>query len=326
MEWLAMTRPRAITVAILGVVSLLAVTGVVLAVTGNRAQQPVINTGGPTPSPANTSTPTTTTAPPAVDPVLVGAGDIANAEANDSLTANLLDTIPGTVFTTGDNAYPDGTSANFTTHYEPTWGRHKARTRPAPGNHDYQVAGAAAYFSYFGSNAGPVGRGYYSYDLGSWHIVSLNSEVSMTAGSAQERWLRADLAASTKPCTFAYWHKPRFTSGANHAPNFATGPLVQALYHFNAEVVVAGHNHQYERFAPMNPAGQLDTARGVRHFVAGTGGAGAYRFGVVQPNSEARNSGTHGVLKFTLHANSYTWQFVPVAGKTYTDSGTTSCH
>ncbi|MGG7569411.1 metallophosphoesterase family protein [Streptomyces sirii] len=262
----------------------------------------------------------------AADPVLVGAGDIATSGSGDTATANLLDGISGTVFTTGDNAYPDGTASNFTSYYEPTWGRHKARTRPSPGNHDYHTSGASGYFNYFGANAGPSGRGYYSYDLGNWHVVSLDSEVGMSVGSAQEQWLRSDLAASTKPCTLAYWHKPRFTSGANHAPDTSTGPLVQALYDNNAEVIATGHNHQYERFAPMNPSGQLDNARGIRHFVAGMGGAGHYSFGTILPNSQARNSDTNGVLKFTLHANSYDWQFVPEAGKTYTDSGTTTCH
>jgi acid phosphatase type 7 len=262
----------------------------------------------------------------AADPVLVGAGDIATSGSADSATANLLDGISGTVFTAGDNAYPDGTTSNFNNYYHPTWGRHKARTRPSPGNHDYHVSGAAGYFNYFGSNAGPSGRGYYSYDLGNWHIVSLNSEISMSVGSAQETWLRNDLAASTKPCTLAYWHKPRWTSGANHSPTTATGPLVQALYDRNAEVIVSGHNHQYERFAPMNPSGAADSARGIREFVAGMGGAGLYGFGTIQPNSQARNNNTFGVLKLTLHANSYDWKFVPQAGKTYTDSGTTACH
>jgi acid phosphatase type 7 len=287
--------------------------------TGATAPQLIITTGtGPSPSP--------TVSPAPGDPVLVGAGDIADSGTRDSATAALLDSIPGTVYTTGDNVYPNGTASEFASFYEPTWGRHKARTRPSPGNHDYNTSGATGYYNYFGANAGPSGRGYYSYDLGNWHVVSLNSEVSTSAGSAQEQWLRADLAASTKPCTFAYWHKPRFTSGSNHAPNTAVGPLVQALYDFNADVIVTGHNHQYERFAPMNPSGGLDTARGMRHFVAGMGGAGAYSFGTIQPNSEARNTGAAGVLKFTLHANGYTWQFVPVAGQSYSDSGTTSCH
>lgn len=287
---------------------------------GADAPQLVIATGTP-PSPTPSPTP-----PPSGDPVLVGAGDVSNSGSGDSATAALLDNISGTVFTTGDNVYPDGTSSQFTTYYGPTWGRHKARTRPSPGNHDYHTSGASGYFTYFGANAGPSGQGYYSYDLGNWHVVSLNSEISMTVGSAQEQWLRSDLAASTKPCTVAYWHKPRFTSGANHAPNTSTGPLVQALYDHNADVILTGHNHQYERFAPMNPSGGLDTARGVRHFVAGMGGASHYGFGTIQPNSEARNSDTYGVLKLTLHNNSYDWQFVPEAGKTYSDSGTTSCH
>ncbi|MGW7366746.1 CBM96 family carbohydrate-binding protein [Streptomyces sp. NPDC054841] len=286
---------------------------------GADAPQLVITTGsGPSPTP----TPT----PPSGDPVLVGAGDIASSGSGDSATANLLDGISGTVYTTGDNVYPDGTASQFTSYYEPAWGRHKARTRPSPGNHDYHTSGATGYYNYFGANAGPSGRGYYSYDLGNWHVVSLNSEVSMSVGSAQEQWLRSDLAASSKQCTIAYWHKPRFTSGANHAPDTSTGPLVQALYDYNAEVIATGHNHQYERFAPMNPSGQLDNTRGIRHFVAGMGGVGHYSFGTIQPNSQARNSDTFGVLKFTLHANSYDWQFVPEAGKTYSDSGTTNCH
>jgi hypothetical protein len=289
--------------------------------TGANAPQLVIVTGT-NPSP----TPTTPSPTPGGDPVFVGAGDIATSGSGDSATAALLDSIPGTVFTAGDNVYDNGTLSEFTSYYDPTWGRHKARTRPAPGNHDYNTSGATGYYSYFGSVAGPSGRGYYSYDLGNWHIVSLNSEVTMSAGSAQETWLRSDLAASTKPCTLAYWHKPLFTSGANHAPETATRPLFQALYDSNADVVVTGHNHQYERFAPMTPTGGLDTSRGIREFVAGMGGASHYGFGTIQANSEARNNTAYGVLKFTLHANSYDWQFVPVAGQSYNDSGTGSCH
>lgn len=266
------------------------------------------------------------TTAPADDPVLVGAGDIAASGSGDTQTAALLDGIAGTVFTIGDNVYDNGTAAEFTSYYAPTWGRHKARTRPSPGNHDYNTSGATGYYGYFGSVAGPSGQGYYSYDLGSWHLVSLNSNISMAAGSAQERWLRTDLAASTKPCTLAYWHHPLFTSSANHAPSTATRPLYQALYDSDADVAVWGHNHVYERFGPMNPAGTLDTARGLRSFVAGMGGASHYTFGTIQPNSEARNADTYGVLKFTLHASSYDWQFVPVAGMTYTDSGTGTCH
>ncbi|WP_431944952.1 DUF7594 domain-containing protein [Micromonospora marina] len=269
---------------------------------------------------------TTGSTPPAGDPVLVGAGDISNSGSGDSATATLLDGISGTVFTTGDNVYNSGTASEFSSYYDPTWGRHKSRTHPSPGNHDYNTSGASGYYNYFGSQAGPSGRGYYSYDLGNWHVVSLNSNISMSAGSAQEQWLRSDLAASTKPCTLAYWHHPLYTSSSNHAPSTGTRPLYQALYDHDADVVVWGHNHVYERFAPMNPNGGLDTARGLRSFVAGMGGSSHYSFGTIQPNSEARNSSAYGVLKFTLHATTYDWEFVPVAGQTYRDSGTGSCH
>lgn len=280
--------------------------------TGSTAPRLVIDNGGPS------------------DPVLVGAGDIATSSSGDTATAALLDKIPGTVFTVGDNAYNQGTAAEFAKFYEPTWGRHKARTRPIPGNHEYKTAGASGYYAYFGSAAGDPAKGYYSYDLGSWHVVALNSNCAAVggcgAGSAQEQWLRADLAASTKQCTAAYWHHPRWTSGLNHGPDTAVGPLLQALYDNNAEVVVTGHNHHYERFAPMSPAGTLDNARGIRQFVAGMGGAPLYGFGVIRPNSEARNKDTFGVLKLTLHAGGYDWTFVPQAGKTYSDAGSATCH
>ncbi|WP_017236432.1 CBM96 family carbohydrate-binding protein [Streptomyces sp. SS] len=293
--------------------------------TGATAPRLVIETG---PAPEPTPSRTATAPPPPTDlvPVLVGAGDIATPSATDSATADLLDHISGTVVALGDNAYPDGSASDFAAFYEPTWGRHKARTMPTPGNHDYNTPGAAGYYGYFGANAGPARRGYYSYDLGNWHVVSLNSEIDMSAGSAQEKWLRADLAASDKPCTVAYWHRPRWTSSSRNGPDRATGPLVQALYDHGAEVILTGHNHQYERFAPQDPSGRADGARGLRQFVAGTGGAGLYDFGAVQPNSEARNDDTFGVLKLTLRPDGYDWQFVPVAGETYDDRGSGSCH
>jgi hypothetical protein len=256
--------------------------------------------------------------------VLVGAGDIAAGGAAEA-TARLLDQIPGTVFTTGDNAYPDGTASDFAQRYEPTWGRHKARTRPSPGNHDYHSSGAGPYFDYFGANAGPAGRGYYSYDLGDWHIISLNSNVSMSAGSAQEQWLRADLAANTKDCILAYWHHPRFSSGT-HGSSTSSQPLWQALYEAGAEIVVVGHDHNYQRFAPQTPSGQADPSRGIRQFVAGMGGAGLYQFSTPIANTEAYNTNTYGVLKLTLGPGTYAWEFVPVAGGTYRDSGTGTCH
>ncbi|MFD7259015.1 DNRLRE domain-containing protein [Streptomyces sp. NPDC059874] len=294
---------------------------------GADAPQLVVTTGGsPSPSP----TPTSSTPPPSGDPVLVGAGDIADCgTGGDEATAKLLDGISGTVFAAGDTAYPDGTASDYTNCYGPSWGRHKSRTRPATGNHEYHTAGAAGYFNYYGASAGEPGKGYYSFDLGNWHVVALNSNcsvVSCSAGSAQEQWLRADLAASTKPCTVAYWHHPRYTSGSSHGPNTSVKPLYQALYDNNAEVIVTGHNHNYERFAPMDANGALDNTRGIRQFVAGMGGTGLGGFGTIQPGSETRNSNTWGVLKLTLHSSSYDWQFVPEAGKTFTDSGTKSCH
>jgi hypothetical protein len=226
----------------------------------------------------------------------------------------------------GDNVYNDGTASQFSNCYHPTWGRHKARTRPSPGNHDYHTSGASAYYAYFGANAGPSGRGYYSFDVGDWHIVSLNSNVSMSAGSAQEQWLRQDLAASTKQCTLAYWHHPRFNSGSHHGNFTAAQPIWQALYDHNADVVLSGHEHTYERFAPQRPDGAADASRGIRQFVVGTGGIGHYDLGTRQPNSEVFNDTAFGVLKLTLGASSYSWQFIPVAEQSFTDTGSTACH
>jgi uncharacterized protein YjdB len=259
--------------------------------------------------------------------VLVGAGDISDCgNDNDEATAKLLDGIAGTVYTTGDNAYSDGTATEYANCYNPTWGRHKTRTRPSPGNHDYHTSGASGYYGYFGSLAGPSSRGYYSYDVGDWHIISLNSEVSMSAGSTQEQWLRADLAASTKQCTLAYWHKPRFSSGTNHGSESAAQPLWQALYDFHAEIVLNGHEHNYERFAPQTPTGTADATNGIREFVVGTGGESHYTGNSPIANSQVFNGSTFGVLKLTLGAGTYSWQFVPVAGQSFTDSGSGTCH
>ena len=259
--------------------------------------------------------------------VLVGAGDIASCSLDDDeATARLLDAIPGVVFTAGDDAYPNGTAAEFTGCYEPTWGRHKTRTRPSPGNHEYRSADGADYYAYFGARAGTPGLGYYSYDLGGgWHIISLNSNIAMTVGSPQEQWLRADLSLHPARCTLAYWHHPRFSSG-EHGSSAASEPLWQALYDANADVVISGHDHTYERFAPQTPAGARDTTRGIREFVVGTGGASFYQFPTIRANSEVRNNTTHGVIKLTLRSNGYEWAFVPVAGSTFRDSGSGRCH
>jgi hypothetical protein len=256
----------------------------------------------------------------------VGAGDIAEGGGEAEATATLLDAIPGTVFTAGDNAYPDGTTSDYTNYYEPTWGRHKARTRPCPGNHDYHTSGASGYFSYYGASAGPAGQGYYSYDLGDWHIISLNSEIDASAGSAQEQWLRADLAASSKDCTIAYWHQPLFSSGDVHGSTDICKPLWQALHDAGAEIVICGHDHEYERFAPQDANGVADPTNGIREFVVGTGGAGLYSIATPIANSEAHNANTFGVLKLTLGSGTYSWQFIPIAGQTYTDSGSGTCH
>ena len=258
---------------------------------------------------------------------MVGAGDIASCSSTgDEATANLLDGIAGTVVTLGDNVYDNGTITEYNNCYNPSWGRHKARTKPSAGNHEYNTPGAVGYYEYFGAAAGDPAKGYYSYDLGDWHIVVLNSNIAREAGSAQEQWLLQDLAASGRSCTLAYWHHPRFNSGASHGNNTTVQALWQALYDLNADVILNGHEHTYERFAPQTPAGVADPARGIRQFIVGTGGRSHYTLGTLQPNSQVFNGSTYGVLKLTLSAGSYSWQFVPVVGASFTDSGTTSCH
>jgi acid phosphatase type 7 len=261
--------------------------------------------------------------------VMVGAGDIAHCSTTtDEATAKLLDGISGTVFTLGDNAYNSGTSAEFANCYNPTWGRHKARTKPAVGNHEYLTSGASGYFNYFGAAAGDPKKGYYSYDRGVWHVIVLNSncsQVPCAAGSAQDTWLRADLANHPNKCTLAYFHAPLYSSG-QHGNSTSVRPFWEALYKANADVVLSGHEHDYERFAPQNPYGAFDSARGIREFVVGTGGTYLRPFGTIKANSVSRNATTHGVLKLTLNSSGYAWKFVPVAGKTFTDSGTASCH
>lgn len=287
---------------------------------GSQPPELVITLGsGSTPTPAAPTTPAATLAPG--DVVFVGAGDISDCDNNnDDLTAQLLDTIPGTVFTTGDNAYDSGTSTQYANCYDPTWGRLKDRTKPIPGNHEYRTSDAAGYFQYF--NNVPS---YYAYDLGSWRIYALNSEIDVSATSPQVVWLLADLAANPRQCVLAYWHQPRWSSGDHHGSNADYQTLWQILYEAGAEVVLNGHEHNYERFAPMNAAGDADP-QGLREFVVGTGGRDHYGFGKILPNSEARDSTSYGVLKLILHPAGYDWQFVPAAGSTFTDSGNANCH
>ena len=304
------------------------------------------------------------------DPVFVGAGDIAScARTGDEATAKLLDPIIAaapsttTVFTTGDNAYESGTASEYANCYDnyripdgsvydatrPSWwGQYKARTMPVLGNHEYNAsANASGYFDYFGAKNGfkqppaPVpntpanpgltpGKGYYSYDLGQWHVVALNSNCSFVAGgcdrgSPQEQWLKADLAAHSNACTLAYWHHPLFSSGPLNGGNSNMKPFWEALYAAKADVVLNGHVHNYERFAPQTPSGVADPAKGIREFVVGTGGYSLNSFKTNVDNSEKQNAIANGVLKLTLHPNGYDWEFVPVAGKTFSDSGSDSC-
>ena len=257
--------------------------------------------------------------------VLVGAGDIADCNVPGSqLTGQLLAGIAGTVFTTGDNAYPSGTAENFRDCYHPTWGPHRQRTRPSPGNHEYDTPGAAPYFAYFGERAGPPGLGYYSYSLGSWLVLSLNSEFGFTGGSAQMAWLRTELSTAMTRCAVAYFHKPLFSSGA-HGDQGQMRDMWRTLYEFGVDVVISGHDHNYERFAPQDFNGRFDPTRGIRQFVVGTGGATLRPVGALRPNSEVHGS-SWGVLVLTLEDAVYRWQFLPAQPGGLQDAGTGQCH
>ena len=263
-------------------------------------------------------------------PVVLAAGDIARCSSTgDEQTAALLDGLSGTVVTLGDNVYPDGTADEYADCYDPSWGRHLARTRPAPGNHEYHTPDATGYYGYYGAAAGDPTEGWYSFDLGSWHVVVLNSNCSEVGGcgfgSAQAVWLAADLVANPRDCTLAIWHHPRFSSGT-HGDSTRTADLWELLHWDWADVALVGHDHDYERFALQDADGNAAPGRGLRQFVVGTGGAGLRDFGTIAPNSEIRDSDNHGVLKLTLHPTSYDWEFVSVPGGTgFQDSGSASC-
>jgi PKD repeat protein len=269
----------------------------------------------------------------ATAPVLIAAGDIGDcARTGDDATADLVAGIAGLVMPLGDLAYPDGAQAEFESCYGGSWGRFKDRTYPVAGNHDYYTPGAAGYFAYFGAAAGDPGKGYYAFTLGSWRVLVLNTghekPDSLKAGSRQEQWLRAELAAATQQCVLAVFHHPRFTM-ISHRP--VQRPEVEAfwnaLYEFGADLVLNGHDHAYMRFGPQKPDGTADGAFGIRQITVGTGGGeGLYAFGPDAPNIEASNNDTFGVLTLTLHAGGYAWRFVPVAGKAYADSGSDNCH
>jgi hypothetical protein len=264
------------------------------------------------------------------DPVILAAGDIADCTTpNDELTADLLDTLAGTILTLGDLAYENGSTADFDNCYDPTWGRHFGRTKPSPGNHEYNTANAAPYYAYFGAAAGDPTKGYYSFDIGTWHIVSLNSNCNFIGGcgvnSPQQLWLKNDLRTHPAACTLAYWHHPRFSSGS-HGNNSFMQAMYQTLYDYGADVVLAGHDHHYERLKPQTATGVEDAAYGVRQFVVGTGGRTLYTLGTIKPNTEIRDNTSYGVLQMTLHATSYDFSFLPAAGSSFTDTGSGTCH
>lgn len=285
------------------------------------------------------------------DPVIAAAGDIAcdpsfqyfrnglgTAErCRQKYTSDLLvDAGLSAVLPLGDLQYECGTSSAFTRSYGPSWGRVRPITRPAIGNHEYgggtsgtcSSTSASGYFGYFGAAAGDPAKGYYSYELGTWHLVALNSNCSVVrcgSSSSQAAWLRQDLAAHPAQCTLAYWHHPRFTSGSNAPGSSSVTPLYQALYDHGADVLLVGHDHHYERFAPQDPAGRSNAARGIREFVVGTGGRNFHPLNAPRPNSEVRNNATFGVLRLTLRPASYDWQFVPVGGSSFRDAGSQAC-
>jgi acid phosphatase type 7 len=258
--------------------------------------------------------------------VLVGAGDIANCGSPGSnATANLLDGILGTVFTAGDNAYPHGNAGNFRDCYEPTWGRHRDRTYPTAGNHEYESPGAGPYFDYFGDRAGPRGLGYYTYDVATWRVFALNSEIDARESSVQVQWLRSELTSRPSECAVAIWHRPRFSSGPN-GNQADMRDLFRATYDLGVELVLNGHDHLYERFSPQDHDGRPDFARGVRQFTVGTGGVALYvPLNPARANSE-RIGQAWGVLKLTLRPRAYDWEFIPAGDTSFRDTGSGTCH
>jgi len=284
------------------------------------------------------STPQRTTAPDSPPPdgsppaTILVAGDIASCGWHaDGATARLIEGIPGTVMTAGDNAYQTGTRSQFRRCYDPTWGRFRGRTRPVTGNHDWYTSGASGYFEYFGDRAGPAGKGYYAFDAGTWRVYGLVSDCDAVGGcdseSRQRRWLESDLEEHPRRCVLAVWHRPRWSSGPHGSSRGAASPMLRALYREGADVVVNGHDHIYERFGLAEPDGTPDAAHGVRQFIVGTGGAPHY--GIQRPyapNSRVRDNTSHGVLRLTLEDGAYSWEFVPVAGDVFTDSGDGACH
>jgi hypothetical protein len=279
--------------------------------------------------------------PGPADPTVLAAGDIVNCYGTgDEATAALLDQFPNAIVNTlGDHVYEEGSAQQFSQCYQPSWGRAKTRTRPAIGDHEYLTPRASGYFDYFRDQLTPFGpsatdptKGYYSYDLGSWHVVVLNGTCQEIGGcgvgSPEEQFLRNDLAAHPAACTLVTLHKPRFSSGPVHGNAEEVDALWRAFYDGGVDVVLSGDDHDYERFSPQTPSGYLDLANGVSQFVVGTGGRLLYSFedSIPQPNSEVRNDNAFGVIKLRLRVGSYDWEFLPEAGKTFTDLGSRPCH
>lgn len=278
-------------------------------------------------------------------PVIMAAGDIACApdsaffnggkgkddKCQMQATAQLvIQAKPKAVLALGDNQYEKGELENFKKSYDPTWGKFKNITKPVPGNHEYYGGKqAAGYYDYFGSLAGDRKKGYYSFDLGDWHLIALNSNCKFVggceAGSPQETWLKADLKTNKKACTLAFWHHPRYSS-AVHGNNSGMEAFWQDLYSAGAELVLSGHDHDYERFAPQGLNGKLDPQRGIRQFVIGNGGKSLYPFKTIRANSEVRNNDTYGVLKLTLKPKGYDWEMQSIPGSDFTDKGSALCH
>jgi len=283
------------------------------------------------PTPTGTTAPLTATPAPAM---LIGAGDVVVCGVDyDEQTAALVEQqlalFPNSaVFIAGDLLNESGRAVEYRNCFTPSWGRFLNRIRPVPGNHDIMTDQGAPYYAYFGKAAGEPGEGYYSYNLGSWHVVALNSNCEVIAcgkNSKQVQWLNEDLQKNLQPCTLLYWHHPRFGSGLEGSVGLVSS-FWRTAYEFGADVIVNGNDHDYERFAPQNPDGNLDLKRGIREFVVGTGGAELRAWGTIKPNSEVRNNQTHGVILFELYPDRYTWNFLPSEGGSFTDNGKGICH
>ena len=269
---------------------------------------------GPTPPPP----------PPVTTAILLAAGDIGECGFGAAETGSLIDGLPGTLLVLGDVAYMHGSTANFRDCYDPVWGRHRDRTRPVPGNHEYETPGASGYYDYFGSLAGNRGQGYYAFNAGPWRVIALNSETSMAPGSAQITWLRDELQSNHTACTLAYWHRPLYSSGAN-GPQSDIRLLWSTLIEFGAEVVLNGHDHMYEVFDHQDAQGRPDPVNGMRQFTVGTGGARLTNPGPARPNSAFRSAASYGVLQLTLQPTSYSWEFKPVNPGAPGNSGSGVC-